>query len=152
MGTSKGRQSVKQLFIAPGLCLAALLRVSLIRQAIKYALSGGIAALGAWTTSFVLYNLGHWSYLACQSMGFLVGLAVNYPLSHRWTFRSPSAMLSRQLPLFIGVALMGLALNEGAVWVAVASAHIAVPIAMAMGLFTAFLWNFTANRWITFAQ
>lgn len=126
--------------------------VRLIRQVVKYGISGGLAAAGAWIVSIALYHLAGFPYVLDQGTGFIAGTAINYPVSRRWAFHSHYPTVLPQLTVFLTVTLIGLGINEGTLWVAVSRFHLWVPMAMGIGLFTAFVWNFTMNRWLTFGK
>ncbi|MCL5013422.1 MAG: GtrA family protein [Firmicutes bacterium] len=119
---------------------------------VKYAISGGVAAIAAWLISVSTYKFGHVPYLISQALGFLIGTAVNYPLSRLWAFGNKKGPIPRQLFLFVAGTVVGLGINELALTTSVEWANLPVPMGMMIGLCSAFLWNFSWNNWVTFVQ
>ncbi len=109
-----------------------------------------MAALGAWLTAIALYRFCSWPYWLSQVAGFAAGTAINYPISRQWAFQSHYPHIPRQLLIFLGITSIGLGINEGTLWCVVTLFHFWVILGMALGLGTAFIWNFTMNRWLTF--
>ncbi len=118
----------------------------------RYVVSGGIAAAGAYVSAFLLYRWFGADYLLSQSVGFLVGTCINYPISRGWVFRNRYQGVPVQFGVFIVVAGVGLGINELALAIAVRMVHFPVALAMACGLGAAFVWNFMANYAVTFGR
>lgn len=124
----------------------------LLSKMVKYGLVGMVAALSAWLSSVGSFHFAHLSYVTSQAIGFLVGTLVSFPLSRRWAFRNQSRKVAPQIGAFVLVALSGFGVNALALVVAVRFFHMWVPAAMAIGLMTGFLWNFTLHNRITFRR
>ncbi len=135
---------------------------------LRYVLTGGSAAVLDLSICTWLVAVGQPLLLAsCAS--FCVAAVVNYALTAFFVFGHPLSL--RQLGLFVGVALLGMAVNVGVTLVAAATipfgavlAHLvdlvglpadiarasAAAPAKICGIAVAFLFNFYLNNTIVF--
>lgn len=118
----------------------------------RYGVSGGVAAVVAWGISWWGYQKGWWTAPGGQLIGFLAGSVVSFVLNRQWAFQNRYRYVPLQILIFVGVSGIGLGINEMAVMVATHMLHIWVALSMAIGIGTAFVWNFTVNNWITFGK
>jgi len=92
----------------------------LIPKAFRYIISGGTGAIVSIATLFVMTHfLGVW-YLASSIAAFILSFFVSFYLQRTWTFeRKQRNTLTRHMVLFLGIALLNLALNTCIVYIAV---------------------------------
>jgi len=114
----------------------------------RYALTGGAAAavdLGG----FLLIAPHVAPVLLAAALSFAAAAAVNYALSSAFAFRAATSW--RGFALFLGFALIGLAVNAGITGLA---AWGGAPLALAKtaGIGIAFGFNFAANHFIVFPR
>ena len=93
-----------------------------------------------------------WNALLAQGGGFVVGTIVNYPLCRKWVFVNRYNSVPLQLAVFVGGGVAGLGVNEIAMAAGMATGRLPFPVASAIGLGAAFVWNFGMNKAITFGQ
>jgi len=121
-------------------------------RALRYMMTGGIAAIVTLGVALALTDLLGVYYLLSQAAGFLAGALVNYPLSRVWAFENSYSNVTVQFLWFVVVSLIGLGVNEGTLALAVSVIHLWVPLGMILGLGTAFMWNFLGNNYFTFGK
>jgi putative flippase GtrA len=86
------------------------LTVSVGPQFFKFGIVG---AIGFLVDTATVYALRGWiGIYAAGFAGSAVSVSCTLPLNRNWTFRAASGSLHRQLPLYIGVTLLALALNR----------------------------------------
>jgi putative flippase GtrA len=118
-------------------------------QFARYVIVGGLAFLVDYgCTALFLTWL---PLLIANTLGFLIANIFNFLAAHRWVFgRSfAEAKIATTYAGVVVVSIVGLAINDAVVWIAIEIAHssllVAKIIATAMGL----VWNFGARRtWI----
>jgi putative flippase GtrA len=90
-------------------------------------------------------------YLGSAAISFLAGTSLSYVLSVRWVFevrRFPSKLL--EYGTFVLVGVVGLALNEGLLWVFTAHLRLYYLVAKIIAGALVFFWNFGARKWLLF--
>ncbi len=85
-----------------------------------------------------------------NSIGFVVGVVVNYLFQYFVTFRNSAGDHWQQFPLFVGFAVIGLGINRFVYSHGVNDLHLQYLVAVAFAIGVVFMFNFTANRLITF--
>lgn len=115
---------------------------------IRYAAVSGIA-LGVDVGLLVLCHqfLGL-HYLAAATIGFSLGVVVNYLLGILWVFQE-SRFQSRGVEFLItaGVATVGLAINDGVMWLLVEKIAIFYLAAKVCAAAAVFFWNFFIRQY-----
>jgi putative flippase GtrA len=94
----------------------------LIKSALRYAVSGGLAT---FTHVGVFVLLVEWAAMRpvlAATPAFVLALFVSYGMNYHWTF-SASGPHRIMLPRFVAVALLGLALNLSITYAVVDVAH-----------------------------
>jgi putative flippase GtrA len=117
-------------------------------QFLRFALVGATATLTTYLVLILLVEIWHMNVILASVLGYIAGIAVNYKLNYGFTFRS-----ARQhrivIPKFILVALVGLLLNTGLMYVAVIWVGIHYVLAQLAAVAIVLIWSFTINRlWV----
>jgi putative flippase GtrA len=118
-------------------------------KAARYTVVGLVAfAIDYGTTALLI---GVFPLLVANTLGFMIANVANFLLAHRWVFghrwdwqRMPSLYIA-----VLGVSLVGLAINNVVVWVAVSM--FVIPLLPSKIIATAVVmgWNFLARLlWI----
>jgi putative flippase GtrA len=115
---------------------------------LRFALVGATATLTTYLVLILLVEIWHMNVIVASVLGYIAGIAVNYKLNYGFTFRS-----ERQhrivIPKFIFVALIGLLLNTGLMFVAVNWVGIHYVLAQLAAVAVVLIWSFTINRlWV----
>ncbi|MCS7024172.1 MAG: GtrA family protein [Bryobacteraceae bacterium] len=126
-------------------------RANLIQQFVRYLLVGGAAFVIDFSLLYFLTESARLHYLTAAAASFLAGLIFTYTLSRMWVFdvrtlnHTPMEFL-----VFSAVGLIGLALNEAILWVAVGSLHMHYLHAKLGSAAMVLIWNFSARRTLLF--
>ncbi len=131
--------------------MAAASRGRLTGEFVRYFAAGCLAFGGDFLTLVALTELAGVNYLVSNLFGFGCGLLISYLLCVRWVFtRRRLAVPAQEFAVFTLLALVGLALNEGVLWLAVelAGQHYAVAKVMATG--AVFVLNFLMKKAVLF--
>lgn len=82
-----------------------------------------------------------------SSIGFAISAVVNYALNYRFTYRATTSHAT-SFPRFAVVALAGLGLNAGIMYVGVEMAGLHYIVAQVLATGIVLFWNFVANlKW-----
>jgi putative flippase GtrA len=122
----------------------------LFKKFVKFGMVGASGVVVDFGITWILREIvGIHDYVA-NSLGFLCAVVSNYVLNRRWTFRSNDPAVAAQFIKFLLVALVGLILNNGIIYLL--HGHAAMPFytAKLMATGVVMLWNFAANNWFTF--
>lgn len=129
----------------------SLLR-NLMPELLRYALASGAALLVDIAVLAVLVKRAGWPLLAAASLAFLAGATVAYLLSVKFVFRHRHI---ERRPLefgyFVGLGLIGLAVNDMMLFAAVSGAGLGLIVAKVLAAGATFATNFTLRRQMLFA-
>jgi putative flippase GtrA len=117
----------------------------------RYFAAGSLAFGSDFLVLVALTELAGVNYLVSNIFGFCCGLLVSYLLCVRWVFvRRRLSEPAQEFAIFVLLALVGLALNEGVLWIAVelAGQHYAVAKVVATG--AVFVVNFLMKKIVLF--
>jgi len=121
-------------------------------QEFRRYFGAGLAAFGSDFLLLVVLTEGlEVNYLASNIFGFLLGLFVSYVLSIKWVFEYRRfESLRQEMTLFVLLALVGLAVNEGILWllVEVGALHYTMAKIAATGF--VFVFNFVLRKAVLF--
>lgn len=126
--------------------IAKLLSSSFVR----YVIGGCIAAGAHLMVVAAAVELADIDVENANSMGFVVGVFINYTFQRTVTFRDHARRHVEQMPLFIGFAVLGLGINRYVYAHGIHDFHLQYLIAAAMAILVVFVFNFTANSLVTF--
>ena len=126
--------------------IAKLLRSSFIR----YVFGGCVAASVHLIVVAVAVEGGLMGEINANSLGFVIGVFINYGFQRRFTFKEHARTHSEQMPMFIGFALIGLGINRFVYSHGIEDFHLQYLFAAAMAILVVFVFNFTENSLITF--
>lgn len=114
---------------------------------VRYALVSVVALLADLGVLFSLYYIFHINYLVAASVGFAVGLIVNYKMSHNRIFVNPK-IESRMMNFgaFAAIGLIGLVANDVVIWLGHSVLGYTVVVAKIIAVALVFFWNFLARR------
>ena len=132
-------------------------------QFFRYIFVGGFAFVVDAGVMTLLAELAHFDKVVAGTVGFVLGLAVNYFLSTFWIFKN-SAVSNRlaEFGVFAAIGLAGLLINAGILWL---FDHVLGPNLVFGGLLAAdkyyligklfstagvFVWNFAARKVILY--
>lgn len=122
--------------------------MTLHAQFLRFAIVGGLATALQYFVLVSLVILFDMNPIYASSLGFIVSAGFNYSLNHRYTFQSqlPHRLA---LPKFIVVAISGLFVNSGMMWMGLF--HLHYLLAQMIASVCTLLWNYLLNRLWTFS-
>lgn len=91
------------------------------------------------------------AYLA-NSAGFIAAASSNYLWNRIWTFGSNSSEISREYFSFVLIAIIGLLINNGVIYLLTKRWKMNFYLAKLFAIAVVTLWNFSMNFMITFAN
>lgn len=122
----------------------------MIEQFIKFCVVGGS---GVFVDFGITYALKEWlklnKYLA-NSVGFVCAATSNYVLNRIWTFSSTDPDIARQYLLFIAIAMIGLVINNGVIYVANDRFKFNFYLSKLFAIGVVTFWNFFMNYFFNF--
>jgi putative flippase GtrA len=121
---------------------------TLVRQAIGYGMTGGLAAV-VDIGGFHLLAPHFAGVLAPAILSFLVAAVVNYTLSSAKVY-GRDWRSARRAALFLLFACVGLAINASVTWTLATTLPIPATLAKVGGVGVAFVANFLMNTFIVF--
>jgi len=120
----------------------------------RYLVVGGAsAAVDFALFGALLLMLGTSSWFVAGLLSFVVATAFNYALSVRMVFSAGVRFAMRhEIALVFLASLVGLAVNQCALWLAYQVAGWNVLVAKCIGTASAFVWNFSVRNSFIFRE
>ena len=120
----------------------------------RYFIVGGAsAAVDFALFGILLLLLGTASWFVVALVSFVIATAFNYVLSIRVVFSTGVRFAMRhEIVLVFLASLVGLAINQFALWMAYQVAGWNVLVAKCIGTASAFVWNFSARNSFIFRE
>lgn len=115
----------------------------------KYAVVGATTMVIDFAILYVLTDIFEVYYLVSATTSFIVAAFYNYFFNRSWTFRS-SGSRRKQLPVFFGIAIVGVTLNNSIMYVGVDQFGLWYIHAKVIATAIVTTWNFLGNKYFTF--
>lgn len=120
---------------------------SLFVDMIKYGTVSVIALIVDFGTLLVLNLVFNVNYLMSASVGFTLGLIVNFFLSNERVFAGPRIKNKTvNFAAFALIGVVGLVANDVIIWLCHGVLHLSVFISKCIAVAVVFFWNFLARR------
>lgn len=118
-----------------------------MNELVRYFVASLIALLVDMSSLLLLSQFMH--YLWAATVGFLLGAATSYLLSVRWVFRHRrlAAFPKTEFAAFAAVGVVGLGINNLAIFVAVEHVGLSLLAAKAVAAVLTFSFNFGLRKW-----
>lgn len=130
--------------------LKILLKEENARIFIGYILFAGIATLVDVGLLYLLTEkVGLW-YLYSAVFAYIAGMITNFSLNKYYNFKNKSKAVMKQFSVFIGVALIGLGLNQLILYGLVEYLGIHFILAKVCALAVIMFWSFYGHKHLTF--
>jgi putative flippase GtrA len=129
----------------------AIPRRGILRQGMRYLVSGGLAAVvdvGLFAAFYPAHVTTLW---AAATLSFLVAVIVNYTISSYFVFEAGAPSFRRGF-YFLLAATVGLAINVTVTSIAPIVLNLEPVLAKITGIAIAFVVNFAINRQIVFRR
>ncbi len=121
-----------------------------IFQIVYYVFFAGAATIFDFGILYLLTDKAHLHYFISAAISYTVGMAVNYTLNKFFNFKDKDKKIALQFGVFVGVALVGLALNQAIISALVELFGLWYMFAKAVSLLLVMFWSFWAHKNITF--
>jgi len=119
-------------------------------EMMRYLLVGGSCAVFDMGLLFALVEFFHLWYLFSAILSFTMVSTFGYFGQKYFTFQNKSKNHRKQLFVFFVIAGIGLLINSASMFFFVSILSFWYILANAITKFIVLLWNFTANKYITF--
>jgi len=119
-------------------------------ETIRYLLIGGTCATLDMLLLYTFVDYFHIWYLYAATVSFILVSTLGYFGQKYFSFRNHDNNHKRQLPIFFIVAGVGLLLNAGFMFLLVSLVGLWYILASIITKFVVLIWNFSANKNITF--
>ena len=117
---------------------------------VKFAIVSGSGVIVDFGVTYLLKEKAKINRYIANSLGFITAASSNYLLNRWWTFHSANPDIVREYLSFIGIAMVGLLINNAVLYILheKAQKHFYLSKLLAIGVVT--LWNFFMNYFFTF--
>ncbi len=120
-------------------------------QLFRYTLVGGLAFVVDFSTLYLLTEYAGLHYLFSATVGFLLGLLVNYLLSVQWIFRHRRfARRSVEFTIYGWIGVIGIGLNIAIMWLVTEQMQLHYLGSKIVSTVVVFFWNFFARKRVLF--
>lgn len=124
---------------------------SILTQAGRYVVVGGIATLADMGILYLFTSLIGVPYLLSALVGFTAGLIISYSLSIKWVFESRSlSNKTAEFTIFTIIGVTGVGLTEIIMYSCVEFLGLNYMVAKIVAVVVVFAWNFGARRALLF--
>lgn len=111
----------------------------------------------AFGTDFtILFTLTHYinlHYMISTVIGYFLGMWINYFLSVKWVFKyRVHNSKTLEFSIFIGVGLLGMAINQGLMWVFTDILAIYFMLSRFISAVIGYFWKFFARKYLLFRK
>jgi putative flippase GtrA len=125
---------------------------SLFFKFLKFGAVGFSGLLLDFGATYLAKDVLKWNKYIANSLGFILASISNYYLNRIWTFHSADPEIGWQFSKFLVVALVGLLINNGIVYLLTERFRINFYIAKFGAIVIVFFWNFFVNYIYTFTR
>lgn len=101
--------------------------------------------------TYALKEWARWNKYVANSCGFACAATSNYILNRLWTFRSHDPQIARQYLVFVGIALIGLAINNGVIYLLHDRLKLNFYLSKLLAVGVVTFWNFFMNYFFNFS-
>ncbi len=122
----------------------------LISYFIKFCVVGGSGVVIDFAITYLCKEKLKFNKYLSNSLGFIIAATSNYLLNRWWTFHSVEADISIQYAKFIGIALIGLLINNGIIYILNDKLKLNFYLSKLLAIGVVTLWNFAMNYLFTF--
>jgi len=122
----------------------------LLKQSFYYANIGLIAMLIDFAVLYFLVEFLYVNYLIAVVLAFFVAVIFNFIAQKKFTFKDQNKNHAFQITSFFLIGIVGMGMNVGIIYVCVEYLGLWYMFGKVFATGVAFVWNFLANKFITF--
>lgn len=123
----------------------------MIQQFIKFCVVGGSGLVVDFSITYALKEWLKLNKYIANSVGFICAATSNYVLNRIWTFQSNDPQIARQYLIFIGIASIGLIINNATIYILNDKLHLNFYLSKLLAVCVVTMWNFLMNYFFNFA-
>jgi putative flippase GtrA len=122
----------------------------LIIRFLKFIIVGATCVVIDFSITYFAKEKLRLNKYVSNSLGFVVAVCVNFYLNRLWTFHNHNPEIYTQFIKFLGVATIGLILNNLITYFFTEKKEINFYFSKGLATIIVFFWNFTMNSFFTF--
>lgn len=126
--------------------------ISVLYKLIKFGVVGCSGLVIDFGFTYLLKEKLGVHKLLSNSVGFIMAASSNYYLNRVWTFESHNPNVSIEFSSFFAIALVGLLINNGILWLINTKFGFNFYVAKLIAIGITVIWNFGANFLVTFSS
>ena len=123
---------------------------SLFQKLIKFGIVGTSGLCIDFSVTWLCREKFVLNQYVANTAGFTLAVCCNFLLNYTWTFKGQTNKLTKAFGSFLSIALIGLLLNNGIIYLCNQVLGLEFYHAKVMAVAVVFLWNFGANYFVTF--
>lgn len=123
----------------------------MLAQFLKFCVVGGSGMVIDFSITYLLKEILRLNKYIANSTGFICAATSNYLLNRLWTFQSHDPEVTRQYALFLGISLVGLAINNSVIYVLTDRLRLNFYLSKLCAVGVVTVWNFLMNYFFTFS-
>ena len=124
--------------------------LTILLRFIRFGIVGASGMVVDFGVTWLCKEKLHWNKYISNSLGFILAATNNYVWNRLWTFQSTSDAVAREYTLFFIIALIGLGLNNGIIYLLHERLHLNSYLSKLIALGCVTIWNFVMNYVFTF--
>ncbi len=122
----------------------------LIFKLFKFGIVGFSGLIVDFLITFLCKEKLRWNKYLANTMGFTCAASSNFMLNRSWTFHSAEPSIYMQYGKFVGIALIGLLINNLIIFLLVSYRQLNFYLAKFIAIAVVMIWNFSLNYLYTF--
>lgn len=124
--------------------------LTILLRFIRFGIVGASGMVVDFGVTWLCKEKLHWNKYISNSLGFILAATNNYIWNRLWTFQSTSDAVAREYTLFFIIALIGLGLNNGIIYLLHERLHLNFYLSKLIAIGCVMIWNFVMNYVFTF--
>lgn len=117
----------------------------LVTKFLKFSIVGATGVVVDFFFTFICKEKLKFNKYVANSIGFIIAATSNYWLNRIWSFESTNPDVYTEYFSFVGVAVVGLAINNTVLWLVNEKVGINFYIAKLFAIGVTTIWNFSIN-------
>lgn len=119
-------------------------------QLFRFGLVGAVGLVIDFCITWLCKEKAGLNKYFSNSLGFIIAATNNYFLNKHFTFQNTASNVLEQFAIFFTIALAGLGFNLLLLYCLQTYTKINFYLSKIAATVVVFIWNFTANSWLTF--
>lgn len=121
-----------------------------IQKFIKFCVVGGSGVIVDFGITYLFKELFKANKYIANSLGFITAATSNYFLNRMWTFASNDPHIAAQYLIFIGISVVGLAINNLVIYILNDRFKFQFYLSKLIAIGVVTFWNFFMNYFFNF--